>query len=591
MGGAARRRECLQIEELQPRLFFSAGPVGGAVTPVNTSTTPTQETPAAAMNRSGQYAIAWASAYGTGWTVQAREYSAGGTGGTQFQVSQSPATTAPAPSVSLTAGGNTIVTWNGGGGQVFVREFNSSGAALAGQELVTHSEVNTSPPTVASAPDGSFLVAWEGSGPADSDGIYAQRFTAAGLATGGAFLLNTASSDQQMTPSLAADASGNYAAVWADPVGAGSISGVTVSASGSLGSQFLVTNTGTPGTPAIASDGAGSLDIVWIQSTNGKGIYERRYSVSAAPLGSASKISSMKSFGSRPAVAARVDGEFAVAWTDGGGSSGNEVYGDFFDASGNSVGYVGAVNTTSAGDQQNAVVAFGGGNAVFAWDGDLAANPQTVYQRSFAVAQANNAAPVNTVPGSQNIGTNAPLTFSAANGNVISVSDADAYGASEQVTLTTTHGTLSLSGTAGLTFTAGTGSGDATMTFAGTLSAINTALSGLTFTPTSNYTGSASVQIASDDLGNTGTGGPLTTTNSVAIGIAAAGQPANNVIPGTQTATENTALSSSPPQGAICLKWAAAGNLSSSRPATGPLPLPALPASPSAPAPARTTGR
>lgn len=63
---------------------------------------------------------------------------------------------------------------------------------------------------------------------------------------------------------------------------------------------------------------------------------------------------------------------------------------------------------------------------------------------------AINEPPVNTVPGPQNTNVNTPITFSGA--NQISISDPDAGGNSVQVTLTVSHGTLTLNGTSGLTF-------------------------------------------------------------------------------------------------------------------------------------------
>jgi hypothetical protein len=41
------------------------------------------------------------------------------------------------------------------------------------------------------------------------------------------------------------------------------------------------------------------------------------------------------------------------------------------------------------------------------------------------------------------------------------------------------------------------------MTFTGTITNINTALAGMSFAPTGNYNGAASVQIQTSDQGNT----------------------------------------------------------------------------------------
>ena len=75
----------------------------------------------------------------------------------------------------------------------------------------------------------------------------------------------------------------------------------------------------------------------------------------------------------------------------------------------------------------------------------------------------------------------------------------------------------------GLTFSAGDGSADATMTFTGTVTSINSALNGLMFSPSSNSFGSASVQIVTDDQGNTGTGGarPTRTRSSITVNAVA----------------------------------------------------------------------
>jgi protocadherin Fat 4 len=99
----------------------------------------------------------------------------------------------------------------------------------------------------------------------------------------------------------------------------------------------------------------------------------------------------------------------------------------------------------------------------------------------------------NIVPGSQSTNEDTSLIFSSGNGNQISISDDP--GTSLEVTLSVTNGMLTLSGTSGLTFSTGDGTSDATMTFAGTVENINTALNGLSFNPTANYNGGATLTI------------------------------------------------------------------------------------------------
>ena len=109
--------------------------------------------------------------------------------------------------------------------------------------------------------------------------------------------------------------------------------------------------------------------------------------------------------------------------------------------------------------------------------------------------------PVNKVPGVQNTADATPLVFSSSNGNAISVSDADSLGGVEQISLSVTSGTLTLSGTTGLTVTAGANA-SAAMTVQGTLANINAALNGLTYVSTQYFNGTDTLTLVSNDLGN-----------------------------------------------------------------------------------------
>jgi fibronectin-binding autotransporter adhesin len=128
-------------------------------------------------------------------------------------------------------------------------------------------------------------------------------------------------------------------------------------------------------------------------------------------------------------------------------------------------------------------------------------------------------APVNTVPGDQGLTQNSTLIFSTNTGNAISVADADSGGNPEQITLAVTSGTLTLAGTNGLAFDNGTSNSSATITVTGTLTNINAALDGLVYTPFAGFTGSDDLTLVSNDLGNTGVGGPLSTSSTISITV------------------------------------------------------------------------
>ena len=135
---------------------------------------------------------------------------------------------------------------------------------------------------------------------------------------------------------------------------------------------------------------------------------------------------------------------------------------------------------------------------------------------------AVNDAPANTVPGAQTTAEDTTKVFSAGNGNQIQVADADvaeAAGGKLRVTLSATHGTLTLSGITGLVFTTGDGTGDSSMVFSGSPAAVNPALEGLSFVPTLNFNGSAQLSITTNDQGNTGSGGAKADTDTVSISV------------------------------------------------------------------------
>ncbi|HYD11759.1 MAG TPA: Ig-like domain-containing protein, partial [Allosphingosinicella sp.] len=118
--------------------------------------------------------------------------------------------------------------------------------------------------------------------------------------------------------------------------------------------------------------------------------------------------------------------------------------------------------------------------------------------------------------------------FSLSN---VSVADVDATTLS--VTLSVAHGALTLGNVTGLSFTAGDGNFDATMTFSGTAAAINAALaSGLAYNADLNYFGPDAISIQITDNGETGSGGTQVDSDSIAITVT----PVNDAPAGTDVA-------------------------------------------------------
>lgn len=138
------------------------------------------------------------------------------------------------------------------------------------------------------------------------------------------------------------------------------------------------------------------------------------------------------------------------------------------------------------------------------------------------------APPAWTVPGAQ---TTAEDTNKSIGGISLFGSAADTI----SVTIAGTHGTISLAQTTGLSFSVGNGTSDATMTFTGSLTNILAAIGTLTFIPTANFNGSASVSLSA-----TGVWG--TETSSIAVTVTSVNDaPVVTTSGGSTTYTENSA--------------------------------------------------
>jgi ELWxxDGT repeat protein/VCBS repeat-containing protein len=144
-------------------------------------------------------------------------------------------------------------------------------------------------------------------------------------------------------------------------------------------------------------------------------------------------------------------------------------------------------------------------------DGINTSNLATV---SIAIGGANQA-PMISLPGSQVVFRNTDLTIATG----LTVSDPDAGSSLMAVSLSVTSGILTLGSTSNLTNL--TGNGSTTISFQGSFSDINAALTNLVYQPTPGFIGSDSITITVDDQGNTGSGGNQVTSGTIAINVTA----------------------------------------------------------------------
>ena len=171
------------------------------------------------------------------------------------------------------------------------------GAELQVHSYTTNDQANAS---VAEDDDGDFVVAWESYGPYGSDrGVFARRFSSAGVALATELQVNShafAAVDFQALPSVAANGAGDFVVVWQSYGEDGSEGGVFArrfsSAGVALGVELQVNSytTSIQWRPAVAADADGNFVVVW--SSYGQdspdntydGIFAQRFSSAGIAL-------------------------------------------------------------------------------------------------------------------------------------------------------------------------------------------------------------------------------------------------------------------------------------------------------------------
>jgi hypothetical protein len=135
--------------------------------------------------------------------------------------------------------------------------------------------------------------------------------------------------------------------------------------------------------------------------------------------------------------------------------------------------------------------------------------------QSFTIGVTNvNEAPVNTVPGTQEVQHDTNLSITG-----MSISDVDAGNATITTTLTVLHGNLTVLSAGGA---AVSGSGTGTVTLSGSQAQINTTLAAannIVYKGVANFVGIDTLTVSTNDGGNTGSGGAQTDTEMVTINV------------------------------------------------------------------------
>jgi hypothetical protein len=359
---------------------------------VNTYTTGEQDLPALAADPSGNFVAVWQSngQDGSAHGIVAQRFSAGGTpSGSEFQVNTYTTGEQRDPHVASDAAGNFVVVWTGAGQDgdgdgIFGQRFDTGGAAQ-GPEFQVNSltPAHQVTPTVAADATGNFVVVWVNLPASGFDrDVRGRLFDASGVPRGPDFPVNTYTTGIQAQPSVASDSAGNFVIVWESGGQDGSVAGVFGQrfdvAGTPQGSEFPVNSytTDSQSSPVVAFDGAGDFVVAWSgEGASGFGIQGRRFHADGVPFGPEFRVSDTPA----TQVAMTYDslGGLVAVWEGVDGSKAG-VRGRRFSSSGLSLGPEFQVNAFTMGNQRRAAVAAeGSGGFVTAWfntDGDVSAS-------------------------------------------------------------------------------------------------------------------------------------------------------------------------------------------------------------------------
>jgi hypothetical protein len=204
---------------------------------------------------------------------------------------------------------------------VYAQRYNAAGVPQGTEFRVNTYTTNSQwSPSVAMDADGDFVVAWQGRGVGDSLGIFAQRYSAAGVPQGAEFRVNTRTTSDELLSSVAMDADGDFVVAWQSRQGIASDWGIYAqlyNAAGTpRGPEFRVYADGALASAAMDADG--DFVVTWMshgQDGSDWGIYAQRYNAPGVPQGGEFRVNTYTSGPQmNPSVSMEADGDFVVTW-------------------------------------------------------------------------------------------------------------------------------------------------------------------------------------------------------------------------------------------------------------------------------------
>jgi Dockerin type I domain len=332
------------------RLDATAAPVGSEFR-VNASTSGQHRFPAVASDSSGNFVVTWQTYPYTSYLFGQRYDDTGAPRGFEFQINAG-TTGAPAtyPAVASSPASGFVVVWQTTppATSVFGQRYDSLGAPLGTRFQVSLAyPALAAHPVVAAQPGGGFVVVWVGDSTFDANyGVFGILYSSTGAQATAPFGVNTFTTGDQSSPSVAADSAGKFVVVWQSNGQDGSSTGIFgqrfSSAGAKVGPEFQVNSytTGPQTYPRVAWETSGGFLVTWeslgvgpfgthSQDRSGLGVFAQRYDSTGAPVGGEFFVNTYTSNNqSNPALAAGTAGSFLIVWQSQDFQLGENLYTD-----------------------------------------------------------------------------------------------------------------------------------------------------------------------------------------------------------------------------------------------------------------------
>ncbi|HEV2155270.1 hypothetical protein [Bradyrhizobium sp.] len=340
---------------IKAQIYAADGSKVGSEFRVNTESADDQLAPVITGLSNGGFVVTWFDNSQTlgdseGTSIKSQVFSANGTPvGSETLVNSATSYSQFAPTVTGLANGGFAITWtddSGEGGDddgtsIKAQLFAADGSKI-GSEFLVNTETSGSQDnaTITGLANGGFVVTWEDLsgtlGDDDATSVKAQIFAADGSKVGGEFLVNTATSSDQLKPTISALPNGGFVVTWYDFSQAGgdssgsAIKAQIYAADGSkVGGEFLVNTTtvNSQFTPTVTALSNGDFAIAWQDwsgtggDASGSSIKLQVFTADGRKVGAELLVNtSTTSNQLHPSIAAYADGRFVVTWQDANGT-------------------------------------------------------------------------------------------------------------------------------------------------------------------------------------------------------------------------------------------------------------------------------